>query len=223
MSLTLPVVTAAAFLDSINPCAVSVLLLTIGFLVSLEKSRRQIYAITGIYILGIFLTYILIGLGVLQALSFFGIPKALSKFGAITIIVTGLLSLGERFIPDFPIHLALPKFTKPSIAKLINQATLPATFLLGVLVGLFEFPCTGGPYLLILSLLHDKATYFSGALYLIYYNLIFVSPLVLILFFAGNPVLHERFLVWRKRHLATADILTSLAMILLGLVIFFVQ
>lgn len=221
MSLTLPVVTLAALLDSINPCAISVLLLTIGFLVSLEKSRKQIYLIAGLYILGIFLSYILIGLSVLEALTFFGIPKAISRFGALAIIITGLLGLGERFIPDFPIHLAIPQFTKPGIAKLISRATFTTAFILGVIVGLFEFPCTGGPYLLILGLLHDRATYLSGALYLIYYNVIFVSPLIVILLLAGNPVLHNRFLAWRKQNMGTADLLSSLAMILLGIVIFF--
>ncbi|KKU93205.1 MAG: putative membrane protein, partial [Candidatus Amesbacteria bacterium GW2011_GWC1_48_10] len=61
MSLTLPVITTAALIDSVNPCAISVLLLTIGFLLSLEKSRREILSIAGLYILGIFVTYILIG------------------------------------------------------------------------------------------------------------------------------------------------------------------
>lgn len=223
MSLTLPVVTSAALLDSINPCAISVLLLTIGFLVSLEKSRRQILAIAGLYIFGIFLVYILIGLGVLQALTFFGIPRAISRFGALAIIITGLISLGERFVPHFPISLSLPKFTKPGIAKLISHSTMPAAFLLGAFVGLFEFPCTGGPYLLILSLLHGEATFYSGALYLIYYNLIFISPLVLILLLSGNPSLHGQFVNWRKSNLAQADLISSLVMILLGIAIFFLK
>ena len=44
----------------------------------------------------------------------------------------------------------------------MHQATLPAAFALGVVVGLCEFPCTGGPYLMILGLLHDRGTYTSG-------------------------------------------------------------
>lgn len=74
MNLTLPIVTIAALLDSINPCAISVLLLTIAFLISLRKNRRDILLIAGVYILGIFLIYILIGLGVLSALTFSVFP-----------------------------------------------------------------------------------------------------------------------------------------------------
>lgn len=212
MNLTLPVVTFAALLDSINPCAISVLLLTIGFLISLKKHPRDIVKISSIYILGIFLTYILIGLGILQALTLFGISRAITKFGAVILVITGILGLTK-------VPLGIPGFIKPSLAKLIQKATYPAMFFLGVLVGLFEFPCTGGPYLMILALLHDKATFTSGAAYLIYYNLIFVSPLILITLTTYNSRLITKFETWRKSHAKQADIISSVAMIILGLVI----
>src|SRR3990167_2589289 len=59
----LPLVIIAALIDSINPCAFSILLVTIAFLFSIGKLRRNILAIGGVYILGIFLAYLLIGLG----------------------------------------------------------------------------------------------------------------------------------------------------------------
>lgn len=93
-------------------------------------------------------------------------------------------------------------------------------FILGVLVGLFEFPCTGGPYLLILTLLHDKSTILPGALYLIYYNLIFVSPLVIILLLGSHPGLNSGVQSFRDRHGKTADLAASLMLIALGIIIF---
>ena len=95
-------------------------------------------------------------------------------------------------------------------------------FFLGVLVGLFEFPCTGGPYLMILALLHDKATFTSGAAYLIYYNLIFVSPLILITLTTYNQTLTSKFESWRKSHAKQADLYSPIAMIILGGVILLV-
>jgi len=223
MNLTLPVVTLAALADSINPCAISVLLLTIGFLFSLQKSRREIIAITSIYIAGIFVTYTLIGLGVLQALTLFGIPKSLSKIGALFIIASGVLSLAEKFIPNFPIHLGLPEFSKPGIAKQMQKASVAAAFGMGILVGLFEFPCTGGPYLMILSLLHDASSRVNGALYLMYYNVVFVLPLVILMLVSSNPVLLQKVQVWRKNNSRSFDIYSSLVMIGLGLVILVVS
>src|SRR3989344_5444483 len=61
----LPLVSIAALIDSVNPCAFSVLILTIAFLLGVGKLRSKILQIGGSYILGIFLVYILIGLGIL--------------------------------------------------------------------------------------------------------------------------------------------------------------
>ena len=87
------------------------------------------------------------------------------------------------------------------------------------MVGLFEFPCTGGPYLLILSLLHDSASFVSGALYLIYYNLIFVLPLVLILLISHSSFVLDKINFWRKTSSRNLEIGSSLAMIILALII----
>lgn len=206
MHLTLPIVTFAALLDSINPCAISVLLLTIGFLLSARKSRREILSIASVYILGIFITYFLIGLGLLQALNLFGLSHLLVKIGASILIASAVLDLLGK-------HLGLPAFIKPQLANQIQKSTYPAMYILGTLVGLFEFPCTGGPYLMILTLLRDRTTQLSGALYLIYYNVIFILPLVLILLASGNDRLST---LLRSR---TTQKFTSLAMLILGIVI----
>jgi len=58
----LPLVGVAALIDSINPCAFSILLLTIAFLMSIGKVRSSVLAIGSAYILGIFVVYLVIGL-----------------------------------------------------------------------------------------------------------------------------------------------------------------
>ena len=58
------VVLLAALLDSINPCAFSILLITIAFLFSLGHERKRIVQIGVTYIAGIYLAYILIGIGI---------------------------------------------------------------------------------------------------------------------------------------------------------------
>src|SRR3989337_2067354 len=70
----LPLVAVAALIDSINPCAFSILILTIAFLFSLGKLRSSVLVIGSAYILGIFLVYMLIGLGILQVLHIFDTP-----------------------------------------------------------------------------------------------------------------------------------------------------
>lgn len=220
MDLNVFIVTSAALLDSINPCAISVLLLTIGFLLSLNKVRSEIYKIGFVYIGALYLTYLFIGLGVLQALAIFGFPHVLAKAGAFILFGTGLTNLLGDTIPHFPIKLKIPNSAYPILARYMKKSTYPSMFVLGILVGLFEFPCTGGPYLTILSLLHDNATFNSGFLYLLYYNVIFVSPLVVILIIANSKSVVKNLDGWRKKYTKRVDIVSSILMMILSVIIF---
>src|SRR3989338_2241559 len=193
-----PLVTVAALIDSINPCAFSVLLLTIAFLLSVGKLRTSILKIGGVYILGLFTVYIAIGLGLLHALHIFNTPHFMAKVGALLLIVLGGINLVNEFFPSFPVKLRIPAFAHNKMAKLMEHASLPTAFLLGALVGLCEFPCTGGPYLMVIGLLHDQGTYLEGVGYLLLYNLIFILPLVVILLIASDNALIEKVQSWRK-------------------------
>ena len=215
----MPLVVIAALIDSINPCAFSVLLLTIAFLFSLGKMRGSILKIGAVYIFGLFGVYILIGLGILQALHFFNTPRFMSKAAAVLLIGLGLINLINEFFPKFPIKLKIPSFAHGRMAGLMEKASLPTAFALGGLVGLCEFPCTGGPYLMVLGLLHDGQTFWNGLAYLLLYNLLFVLPLVIILLIAGDESLLARVQVWKKSNSGSMHLYGGLAVIVLGLLI----
>lgn len=101
----------------------------------------------------------------------------------------------------------------------MEHASLPTAFLLGALVALCEFPCTGGPYLLVLGLLHDQATYWKGMGYLIFYNLLFIAPLVLILMLASERSLLERVQTWQKQEAGAMRFWSGIAMVVLAVLI----
>ncbi len=215
----LPLVSVAALIDSINPCAFGILLLTIAFLLSLQKSRSSILKIGGVYILGLLVVYFLIGLGILHALHLFNTPHFMAKAGALLLIVLGGINLINEFFPSFPIKLKIPQAAHTKMASLMNKASLPAVFLLGALVGLCEFPCTGGPYLMVLGLLHDQGTYLAGVGYLILYNLIFILPLVIILLIASDNTLIEKVQSWKRSETKNMRLWGGIAMVVLGLII----
>ncbi len=220
-TLLFPLVSIAALIDSINPCAFSILLLTIAFLFSLGTlSRTKILQIGGAYIFGIFIAYLAIGLGILQALHLFNIPHFMGKVGAILLILLGLINLINHFFPKFPIKLKIPAKAHSKIADLMNKASIPTVFLLGALVGLCEFPCSGGPYLLILGMLHDAETKYSGLGYLLWYNLLFVLPLVAVLFLASQRAVLNKFQVWKKNNIGSLRLISGIIIVLLGLIIF---
>lgn len=213
----LPLVVVAALIDSINPCAFSILLLTVAFLFSLGKTRKGILNIGLTYIGGIFVVYVLIGLGILQALHLFNTPHFVAKAAAYLLLLFAGINLANHFFPTFPIKLKIPNAAHRKIASLMEQSSLPTAFVLGALVGLCEFPCTGGPYLLVLGLLHDAQTYARGLGYLLFYNILFVVPLVVALFIASNEMLLEKVQMWRKNNTRAMRLWSSIAMIGLAL------
>ena len=219
-SLLLPIIAVAALVDSINPCAFSILLLTIAFLFSIGRLRGSILQIGLVYIFGIFMSYLLIGLGILQALHLFGVPNLMGKVGAVLLVAFGLVNILDALIPNFPIKLRIPNSAHHKMADLIDKASLPTAFSLGVLVGVCEFPCTGGPYLAVLGLLHDQATFFTGFGYLILYNLLFVLPLVVVLFIASDKKLVEKVQAWQKVQKGKERLIAGILMVALGIIIF---
>lgn len=217
----LPLVGIAALIDSINPCAFSVLLLTIAFLLTIGQLRSRILRIGGSYILGLFIVYLLIGLGLLQALHLFNTPHFMAKVGASLLIVLGTINIINHFFPRFPIKLRIPHAAHRKMAELAERGSMPTAFALGALVGVCEFPCTGGPYLMVVGLLHDQATYLKGLGYLLFYNLIFILPLVLILLATSDRKLLEKVQIWQKEKKGLMRFGSGIAMILLGALILF--
>ena len=215
----IPLITGAALIDSVNPCAFSILFLTIAFLFSLGRTRKNILLIGATYIFGVFLVYILIGLGVLKTLQFFNVPHFVARIGGAVIILSGGLSLINHFFPSFPIKLGIPRAAHRKIALFVEKASIPSALILGFFVGMWEFPCTGGPYLMVLGLLHDRTTFMSGFGYLIWYNVVFVLPLILILVIAGNEALLKKAEEWKKENVK-GRLVGGIAMILLGMLIF---
>jgi len=215
-----PLVSLAALIDSINPCAFSILLLTIAFLFSLGTfSRARMLEIGGAYIFGIFIAYLAIGLGILGALHLFNTPHFMGVIGAYLLIVMGVVNLINNFFPKFPIKLQIPHAVHGKIADLMEKTSIPAVFLLGALVGLCEFPCTGGPYLMVLGLLHDAQTKFKGVGYLIWYNILFVAPLIAVLFVASEQTVLTKLQDWKRNNLNGMRLVGGIIMILLGFLI----
>ena len=221
-SWLLPLILIAALLDSVHPCSFSILLITIAFLFGMQMTRKKILQIGGTYIAGIFIAYLLIGLGILKVLHLFNTPHFMGKLGSSLLIIFGLLNLLNYLFPKFPIKLKIPSIAHKYMGNLMEKASFVAAFGLGLLVGICQFPCMGGPYLMIIGLLHDQVTYFSGFGYLFLYNFILIIPLVAVLFVSSEKTLLSKIQDWKNNNIGKVKLWAGLAMIIIGILIFFI-
>ena len=173
-------------IDSFNPCAIGVLIFYLTLIISFKVARRLFVAFGLFYILATYATYFLIGLGLLKVIHLFGVHNFFGWAAAVLIIILGLFNLKEFFWPMWQIPVLSAFFNRCRIPKWKPEITIISALTLGVLIGLCEFPCSGGIYLATVSLLAVKATFWQGVFYLLLYNLMFVLPLIIIFISTGN-------------------------------------
>jgi len=214
--LTFPLVIFGALGDSINPCAIAVLIFLVTFLLNLKVKGRKFLSIGLIYIVFVYITYFLAGLGLMTAVRTLSITRIVYQISAVLVIIAGLINIKDVFWEGKGISLKIPSSAKPFIQKYVQAATVPAAIMLGIFVSLFELPCTGGIYIAIIGLLAENATKTEGILYLLLYNLIFVFPLLGILFLSFFSLSQETLNTWRKKNKSTMRFIMGVVMVLLG-------
>ncbi len=216
-SFTLPLVVTCALIDSVNPCAFAVLVFLLLSIITLE-SRRRVLAVGGAYIAAVFIFYLLSGIGLFSFVQQFGVSQILFRAAALLAIFLGLVNVIDVIRKNEGFILAIPASKKEVIERYIRDASLPGAFILGILVGIFELPCTGGIYLAILGLMSKTLTFSEGLPYLILYNFIFVLPLIAILVIVSFGFSPETVNSWRVENRRVLRLGIGVAMIAIGLV-----
>ncbi len=219
MDITIPLIVGSALIDSINPCAFAVLIFLILYLITV-KNKKKMLQIGLIYISVVFLVYLAAGLGLLSFIQSFTLTKFFYRFTAVLSIILGLINLKDYFWYGKGISLAIPESQKERLNKYIKKATLPAAMILGILVAFFELPCTGGVYLAIISLLASRETWWTAFAYLFFYNVVFVLPLLIILFGAYKGLAPEKIEHWRQAQKKKMRLAIGLVLVGLGVLMF---
>lgn len=195
--LTFLVLAIAGLVDGINPCALAMLLFLLSYLSTIGMegtNHRRILIVGWIYAAATFLTYFIIGAGLMHFLMYLTfLPYALRIIYAVTIVFCLLLAFVN--INDYrmlkkgemaAVKTQLPKYLKSTIYRLIQRKTNPkylyiSTFLISVIVSLIDFLCTGQIYLPTLTyLLSTDPTRISLYGYLAIYNASFILPIIVV-------------------------------------------
>ncbi|HIH24904.1 TPA: hypothetical protein HA251_07765 [Candidatus Woesearchaeota archaeon] len=218
-TVTLTALISAAFVDSINPCAIAVIIILLGGLLAAGDKRKAL--LSGLaFTTSIYLSYLLFGLGLLSAIQLSGLAGIVAKIVGIGAIIIGLLNIKDYlWYGSGGFVIEIPRAWRPRLKQSLNAITSPAgAFIAGFMVCLFELPCTGGPYLFILGLLADQTTFMSALPLLLLYNLVFVLPLLaitLLLYFGYTTT--ESANIWKERNIRSLHLIAGIIMTILGI------
>jgi len=212
-----------AITDSINPCALSVLLMMLIAIATYHpKDKKQILWSGLAFVAAVFITYFIYGLLIVKAFNLVqgisGIKDYLYKgLGAVAIIL-GLLEIKDFFFyKPGGVGTEMPLMFRPKVQQIIAKITSPlGAFGLGMFVTLFLLPCTIGPYVILGGML-SYGEFTSALPYLSVYNLIFILPMVLIIllvFFGSKNI--KQITEWREKNVKIMHLIIGLIFLLLG-------
>lgn len=244
-SFTPVMLISAGLIDGINPCAFTVIVFFISFLALQGYRKRELVVIGLFFILAVFLTYLLIGLGIF---AFFYSFKGFWALRKIFNLAIGFLSLIFAVLAVFDLgkfvksgktegmNLQLPRAVKDQIHKVIGlrfrkdkteAALAPSASVLkliitalvtGFLVSILEAVCTGQVYLpTITFVLKSTDIKFKALAYLVLYNLMFILPLFLIFLCALAGTTSEDFSRFFKKHFMLSKVLMAILFFVLGI------
>src|SRR3990167_1528992 len=214
---TLGVVVGSAAIDSINPCAIGVLILMISVVLSGKGSIRRMLFLGGLYVFSVFLTYLIAGLGLVYLLSSIPlfITEYLSIIVGVIIIGAGIFEVKDFFWYGQGFSLHIPVVFADKINRFARNTTVPGVILLGAFVSAVELPCTGAPYLAIITILSLNFN-FTAFLMLVLYNVIFVAPLLFILVLVASGVKLQALKKWKQDSRGYMRLFIGLLLIALG-------
>jgi cytochrome c biogenesis protein CcdA len=219
--ITLAIVLGAAAIDSINPCAIGVILFLSSALLRVSSRKELLLKLGGIYITTVYVVYTLSGLGLIwfqYTLIRKGFAEIVGILVGALVIVLGLIEIKDFFWYGKGISLEMSPKRKEQLTKMAENFSLLGIIAIGGFVAIVELPCTGGPYLAITALL-AKSFDTQALVYLLIYNFIFVLPLLVILlmiYFGASTLQLKK---WRTGKRKWMNLATGLLLIFMGILL----
>ena len=215
--LTIPAVVLAAAADSVNPCTFAVLVLLLGTLLVAGRKGKVLQAGLA-FTAAIYISYFLMGIGIFSAIQAAGVQRPFILAVSGLAILLGLWNMKDYFAHGKWFTIEVPQRWRPTVKRITSSVvTVPGAFAVGVLDSLFLLLCSSGPYIAILALLSKTATKTQGIIYLLFYNFIFILPLLVITLavYLGftTTARAER---WRSARLGKLHLISGVVMLLLG-------
>lgn len=233
-----PAVFAGGLVDGLNPCAFATAVFLIALLARLGHSRPTVIAAGTAFSLSVWVTYFLLGRGLLRSLELLGdrllTVKLLNGAIAALSLYIAWLQLRDVYwlragIATRELSVQTPQTVKQWLHQLLrgglSRPSAPAVAvgaaLAGVAVTLLEAVCTGQIYLPVLQALATTPEVQGRVTALLaVYCTGFVVPLVVVVVLAVRGVSSAALAAWARRHLVAAKLgLAGLLVVLAGLLL----
>jgi cytochrome c biogenesis protein CcdA/thiol-disulfide isomerase/thioredoxin len=211
----------AGLVDGLNPCAFATLTFFVSYLTLSGRKGREILVVGGAFTLGVFLAYLAVGLGFYKILDLMG--DLLTTLGRWVYGLTGVLCavLAVFSFLDFlkarrgeigDMALNLPHGLRMRINTVIrrgrkSRAFVAGSFVTGLVVSFLELACTGQVYLpTIIFVMSQPEMRVRAFIFLVFYNLLFILPLVVVFVLAYYGTGSKQFTHFLQRRAATVKL-----------------
>lgn len=222
----------AGLVDGINPCAFATIIFFISYLTLSNKKGKEILITGAAFTIGVFVTYLLVGLGFYKVLDLVRntltiISKIVYGLTAVICLVLAFMSVKDYFkarkgqIEDM--SLKLPDPLRKRINSTIREGRKASSYYLGafvtgVLISLLELACTGQIYLPTIIFMTSVPELRGKSIgYLLLYNLMFIIPLIVVFILAYYGTTSKDLTNFFKKHTATVKL--CMAFVFIGLAI----
>ena len=235
---SLPAVVMLGALDGFNPCSFAAVVFLGSLLGVSGRARRDALLFSASFCAAAFITYVLIGLGLLQSFRLFcgfsGLRDALRIAMGAVLVLLSLLSFADalrfhRSGKGSGVLLKLP----PRLMELSHRVMmrgadsrhlLAAGFATGAAVTAIESVCTGQLYIPTLAvLIRSGGASLREYGLLLAYNTAFVLPLVCVcaLFLTGAKA--AAFVKWSRLQVVASKVALGVAILVLAVLTFFIR
>jgi cytochrome c biogenesis protein CcdA/glutaredoxin len=211
----------AGLVDGLNPCAFATLIFFISYLTLSGRKGREIILVGLSFTLGVFIAYLVIGLGLYKVLDLMG--DLLNTLARWVYIITAALcfGLGIFSIVDYfkarkgnleDMSLKLPDPLRKRINSVIRKGRSARSyyigaFVTGLLISILELACTGQVYLPTIVFVSSMPELkLRAVFYLVLYNLLFILPLVVVFILAYYGTTSKELTNFLQKHAAAVKI-----------------
>lgn len=223
-SFTLGRITLLALADSVNPCAIAVLtMILVSILIANPDKKKRILFSGVAFVSAVFIGYMVYGTLIIQFFKIFAeFLRENSNYVynglAILAMIIGALNIKDYFnYKPGSLGTEMPIFMRPKVKRLIKNITSPSgAFIIGFVVTLFLLPCTIGPYIVASGLLSEIGL-LKAIPWLIYYNILFILPMLiitLIVYFGFAKV--DDVSGWKEKNIKKLHLIAGILLFVVG-------